>query len=290
LLPVKVSEYVTAPKLISSADAGSVRERFPLSSPEDRMRIAGIKIFIDGGVSASLAAVLEPYVGTQNNRGQLFFTEDEVSALVRDCAAADLQLIAHTMGERAQRLLCAAAERVPQRGVVRAEHGGVFMTEPATLDRFIESGVLPVPNAVFLYTMCDFIPESVGPQALRGRLPLRTMADRGVVLAGSSDSAGSELRHANPFFGIWCAVARTSFRGDVLEPEQAISVDEALYMHTAGAAAAGGQAATKGALEVGKAADVVILNTDPRALPADDLLAVHPDYVFVDGQQRYAAT
>ena len=47
-----------------------------------------------------------------DERGQLYFDEAEISALARDCASADLQLIAHTMGERAQHLLCAAAQGI----------------------------------------------------------------------------------------------------------------------------------------------------------------------------------
>ena len=103
----------------------------------------------------------------------------------------------------------------------------------------------------------------------------------------SSDGSGSEVRHLNPFFSIWCAVKRQTFTGQIIDPEQRVSVDEALKMHTIYPAAALGEQDSKGSLEAGKLADIVVLNRDPMGMTGDELLDVKADYVFLGGREVY---
>ena len=91
-------------------------------------------------------------------------------------------------------------------------------------------------------------------------------------------------------FGIWCAVERTTYRGEVIEAAQAISVEEAIRMYTLNAAKLLQHDRDKGSLEPGKLADVIVLDRDIRKLRGEELRDARVDKVFVEGRQVYERT
>jgi predicted amidohydrolase YtcJ len=88
-------------------------------------------------------------------------------------------------------------------------------------------------------------------------------------------------------FGVWCCVARRSFLGETVEPDQVLSVEEALRVHTVNAADAM-SLPDRGSLEDGNLADFVVLADDPRAVPVDSIPDIAVDYVFVGGRPVYS--
>jgi predicted amidohydrolase YtcJ len=91
-------------------------------------------------------------------------------------------------------------------------------------------------------------------------------------------------------FSIWCCVERRGYSGDVIEPEQAITVEEALWMHTRGGALVLGQDDDKGSIMPGKLADLVVLAEDPREVAPASLAEIEVDYVFLGGRLVYERT
>ena len=91
---------------------------------------------------------------------------------------------------------------------------------------------------------------------------------------------------SNPLFGVWCCVARRSFLGEIVEPDQVTSVEEALRIHTVNAADAMGLS-DRGSLEAGNLADFVVLADDPRTVATDLIPDTAVDYVFVGGRPVY---
>jgi predicted amidohydrolase YtcJ len=114
--------------------------------------------------------------------------------------------------------------------------------------------------------------------------------DEGVIPAASSDiGLGAEIEQSNPLFGIWCCLAREGYWGRQVEPEQAISFAEALRLFTLEGARALGMEHQIGSLEVGKYADIVILDRDPRAC-LDQLRHTSAEAVYVGGVEVYRST
>jgi predicted amidohydrolase YtcJ len=95
---------------------------------------------------------------------------------------------------------------------------------------------------------------------------------------------GSEREATNPLFSVWCCVRRQTYDERLIDPEQAISVDDALRMHTVNAAAVLGEAGVKGTIEPGKLADLVVLDRDPRTAAVDDIPAIGVHRVFLGGE------
>jgi hypothetical protein len=260
-------------------------------SSDDRFRIQGIKLFADGGLSAATAATLRPYAATirRGSRGRLSYTGRELRKLIGEIVEAGLQPMVHAVGERGQIAVCDAVESlqigsVGQRLRPRLEHGGNFVSGPQVVDAWERSGVLPVPNIVMLYSFGAFMPRYLGDYGNHGRFPLKMMVEEGWRPPSGSDITGDEPQATDPMFGVWTAVARRSVTGDQIEPEQALTVEQALRMYTIDAAAALGDEDVLGSLEPGKLADIVVLDRDPRDVPADALRDVKADLVFLAGE------
>ncbi|MCH7996348.1 MAG: amidohydrolase family protein [Chloroflexi bacterium] len=288
---IRVRSYLWVPAIMSLKEACAWQDHLTIRSHEQQMRVQGVKLFADGGYSAALAAVKLPYLNRKGARGKLALNRRQLVRAMVKTRAAEMQLIVHSNGERAQESMCRAAlelgESPTGRMRIRMEHAGNFVSDPGTRDLWREAGLLPAPQAVFLYTFGDYFPVYMGEYAKKGRFSFRTMLDEGWELPCSSDTSGSEMRHANPFFSIWCAVKRQTFLGEIIDPEQSVTVEEGIRMHTLYPAAALGEEDVKGSLEPGKLADAIVLDRDPRGFTGDELLDVKVDYVFLGGREVY---
>jgi hypothetical protein len=285
---LSIATYLWAPGTLSVEDACNWRERFNFRSASDRMWIQGLKLFADGGFTAAGAAVKRPYVVEPHGCGHLAFSPDSFSDAIRPAAEAGLQLAVHANGERAQELVCgelAANPDLPWRLRPRIEHAGNFVPDWKLTELWRQADIIAVPQPIFLYVVADFMPDYVGDYGHAGQLHLRRLIDEGWQLSTSSDVwVGSEQRQTNPLMSIWCCAARTSFLGNEIEPEQAISVDEALRMATIGGARVMGLDHDRGSLAPGKRADVIVLDRDPRSVPVDEIPNLSVDLVFADGR------
>lgn len=292
-LAVRLFVYLWAPGTVSLAEACRWPEQLTLRSPESLLRIQGVKLFADGGYSAASAAVKHEYVSRPGWRGAIALSDDQIADALARTQEAGLQLAIHANGDRAQEQVCAAIERAggaPEGSLrTRIEHAGNFAPDLAeTTDAWRRAGIVPVPQPVFLYTFGDYFPAYLGDYGKAGRFCFRTLLDAGWRLSGSSDVwVGSEELATNPFFGIWCCVKRETFNGEVIAPEERVSTEEALRMHTLDAAAVLGQEHAIGSLEAGKAADCLVLDRDPLACGDDELLDVRVDAVLLGGRLVY---
>jgi len=252
--------------------------------------VAGVKIFVDGGYSAAGAAVLKPYredLFGPDQLGRLFYSDDELVELVREADAAGLQVVAHVNGERAQRQVCAAARTARGTGAgnppVRLEHAGNVVTDFATLDAWEAAGAVPVAQAAFIWTMGDFIPDYLGEYSRSAMFPFRSMLEHGRRCASSSDGAASEMAQFNPMFGVATAMRRLACTGNLVNPEERISLWDAVAMHTVDAAAAMGLS-DRGTLAGGQRADIAVLSADITESDPDALAQVEADGLMIGGK------
>ena len=123
------------------------------------------------------------------------------------------------------------------------------------------------------------------PPGLR-LVPLRSLLDAGVTVAGSSDYPVS---HFDPLAAVRAAVLRRTRSGAPFGAEEAISVAEALRAYTHSAAAALGVEHQVGTLEPGKQADLVLLSADPLAIGPERLGEVRVRGTWRAGRQVFAA-
>jgi predicted amidohydrolase YtcJ len=226
-----------------------------------RLRLGGIKLFADGGMSSRTAAVEAAYTVPAGEKGVLLQPPAELAAMVRRCADAGFQVGIHAQGDRGIRAALDALEPVarddnPQRH--RIEHGGLFT---ATLRRrAARSAIHVVSQPPFLSVLGDGFLEAFGPERSADLYPFASLRDEGVLVAGSSDAP---VVAASPLLGMRDAILRRTEGGADIGPGERLSAAEALAMYTSRAAFVDHRDGELGGLAVGRPADLTILDNDP---------------------------
>ncbi len=235
------------------------------------LKIGGLKGFVDGSLGSHTAAFLEPFTDQPASRGLLVTTEDELEAWTQGADAAGLQVAVHAIGDRANRIQLDIFERVaakngPRDRRFRIEHAQHI--HPNDLARF---GKLQVIASMQPYHAIDdgrWAEGVIGQQRCETTYPFRSLLDTKARLAFGSDWF---VAPAEPLVGIDAAVTRRTLDGKNSTgwiPAQKIAAQEALRAYTSDAAYAGFAEKELGTLEVGKLADLVIIDRnilDPAA-------------------------
>ena len=252
---------------------------------DERLTVGAVKFFVDGGITGAAGAFHDDYAHEPGNRGALKLPREETFEMVRRIDEAGLQISTHVVGDRALDLLLDAYEAHPPSWGKRhrLEHAGHLCMTPDRIARIKGMGLIPVMTMPFLSSFGDFLPHYLGERA-EGAFALRRLLDAGLPVAGSSDSLGAQPESLDPWFGMWCSVARRTYRGALLAPEEAVSPLEALSTYTTHAAYADHAEGRVGSIAPGMLADLVVLDRDPAALTADELLAVTPVATILDGE------
>jgi predicted amidohydrolase YtcJ len=113
---------------------------------------------------------------------------------------------------------------------------------------------------------------------------MRSLLAAGARPPGNSDTAGAQPFSCNPWYTMHCMVNRQNRSGLVIDPQEALSVTEALRGFTVDAAYGCGMEADRGSLETGKRADLAVLTEDPFSVPASRLKEVTSALTMVGGQ------
>ena len=253
-----------------------------------------MKLFVDGGTSSHTAAFYEEYLDAPGKRGALTYELGELTDYIRDSFDAGAQVALHAAGDLAQDISLAAFELAGARAGdgrrSRIEHGANTAWSERRTAWCKRLGVLPVPNLGFIYNYGEFWPRALGERRSRECVPLRSLLGEGLEVPGTSDTTGGDPRLLNPFHNMWCAIARTTFTGRTIDPDQRIDREQALTMYTRYAAHAGFWEDSRGTLEPGKLADIVVLEQAIDEVQDGDFDRLSVAHTIVDGQLVYSAS
>jgi predicted amidohydrolase YtcJ len=258
----------------------------------DWLRIGGVKMSIDGGITGRNACFHEPYENDEHNHGIIRIQQDELNHTVQVCHDADLRCCVHAIGDKAFDMALDAYENAIEHSPRkdhrhRIEHMGNWLATPKLIQRMVRSGIVAIPNIAFAYYIGDAILDCVGEKRLTKAFPFRTLLKSGVIIAGGSDSPG--YWPVDPLRDIATAASRKMRWGDVWVPEERISVSEAFAMHTTTASWVGFEENEKGTLEAGKLADIAVLAEDPFAIQPEKIRELKVEMTLVGGELKYQA-
>jgi predicted amidohydrolase YtcJ len=256
------------------------------------LRVGGVKMSIDGGITGRNACFYDPYEDDEHNHGIIRIEQDELNETVQKCHDAGLRCCVHAIGDRAFDMALDAYENAVQRSPRkdhrhRIEHMGNWLSTQERMDRMVRSGIIAIPNIAIGYYVGDAILDCVGEKRLTKAFPFRTLLKNGVVIAGGSDSPG--YWPVDPLRDIAACVSRKMRWGDVWVPEERISVSEAFAMHTTTASWVGFEENDKGTLEVGKLADIAVLADDPFEISSERIKDLKVEMTLVGGEVKYRA-
>jgi hypothetical protein len=236
---------------------------------DDRLSLGHLKVYADGTLTGGTAAFRDD-LGVVTQAASFFHEPGELVALIERAWTDGWRVAVHAQGDLAISLVLdgfdAGARAAPRADArPRIEHAG--FPRGTEIARMRAIGVIAVHQPTYLFDYGDEYIASLGE--LAGELqPWRDELDAGVRVVISSDSDVSSYR---PLATIANAMRRETRTGTVLGARHRLSLDEALFAHTADAAFAVGLENRVGSLEPGKAADLTIVSSDLRRLAPGEI-------------------
>jgi predicted amidohydrolase YtcJ len=125
--------------------------------------------------------------------------------------------------------------------------------------------------------------ENMGPDRTKTGFKFKTLIEAGLQPAASTDMTGIYLGNVEPFTAMEAMVTRRSDDG-IFEPQEAITVEDALRMWTIWPAKAIGEAEHRGSIEVGKLADMTVLTEDVMTIAPEMIHTVTAAQTIVGGR------
>lgn len=252
---------------------------------DEFFKIGGLKLFGDGSLGSRTAAMYDPYPGDVENRGILRYHDDELYRLMEKAARAGLACTIHAIGDRCVRQIIDATMRLRVEPAYknlfhRIEH--VQSIRLSDIPLLKSSGLFASMQPVHIANDIPMIHQSWG-HIKEEAYAFRSMLDAGIPYAFGSDSP---IETINPFLGIYSAIKRRHLnnpRLEALNPNEGISVEQAIDGYSIGAAAASRSDMIRGRIQSGYLADLIVLE-DYRKLPAEYWLEARSLFTMIDGE------
>ena len=256
---------------------------------DSRINVDCIKIFIDGVLEGQTGAVLEPYLGT-DNYGQLYLEQEVLNAVVTRFDSENIQIHTHAIGDRAVRSTLDAFEyAISMNGKTDNRHhiSHLQMIDEEDIPRFSELGV--AANFQAAWALPDeYITEintpELGIERVNRMYPIGSVFRANGLIVGGSDWAVSTM---NPLVAIETAVRRQDPDDRVsgfLNKNESIDLTEMLKAYTINAAYLMHREEYTGSIEVGKAADLIILERNLYNIPVDEISEVKVLQTLLEGK------
>ncbi len=275
----------------------------PLRHGGPRLRIVGIKTFLDGGMLTGSAYMRQPWgvskifaIDDPIYRGVLFIPRERLLPIVRTTVESGLQFTAHSVGDGAVHTLLDVYEEVnkttpvgPTRPCLTHSN---FMSREA-IDQAARLHVLADIQPAWLYLDTRTLLAQFGYDRLRYFQPLQSLFEAGVIVGGGSDhmqKIGSlrSINFYNPFLAMWVAITRRArgYEGR-LHPEEALSREQAIRFYTINNAHFLFLEDRIGSLEEGKQADFVVVDRDLLTCPEDEIKETRALSTYLDGKRVF---
>jgi predicted amidohydrolase YtcJ len=251
---------------------------------DDRLRLGGVKVSIDGACTFRNAAVYEPYPGEPDNVGLTRVEQGELDRLVAAADAAGLQIAVHAIGPRAVDMALEAFERIGPGGQRarlrhRIEHA-YLPPRPGQFAWMRRLGLLLSTQPAFIPSVGDAWFEIFGEAAVARMVPLRSALDEGLTVLANSDCPTAPPA---PLTGIAAAVCRRTSSGRELSAAEAVAVGEAVDMYTAAPAVAAHEDGRRGVIAPGAHADLVGLARHPAEVDPSEIAGIPVVLTVVEG-------
>lgn len=269
---------------IAELEALGVRTGFG----NDRLKIGAIKMSIDGGLSAPLFWSTTPYEGRPGFYGAQRIPDDAFYRVARRAHELGWQIGTHVMGDAAVVMVVDQLERIlterPRPDHRHYLHHVAVMPPRATLDKMARLGIMVASQPGFTVGLGAYAVEALEGDREATQNPSRTLLDHGIRV-----SYGSDGGPYGPLVALYAAVTRRGWDDRVYGPGEAVSVREAIRLHTLEPAYFTFDEKTRGSLAIGKAADLVVLGQDPLTIAPERLREIPIERAIVGGREIYSS-
>ncbi len=279
----------------------------------DRLTVAGLKLYADGALGSRGALLFTPYSDAPDHVGFEITSPDEIARQATRALEKDLQVCVHAIGDKGNHQVLNAYERAlgtkRPKVPLRIEH--VQVLQSSDIPRFAQLGVIPSMQPTHCTSDMYWAEARLGPDRIRGAYAWRSLIENGSWIPGGSDFP---VERPAPLDGIYAACTRKdkmsvpSSQEDISryfqtgsssdEPdrykhgwygEERMTRREALHAFTINAARAAGLGHILGSLEKGKYADFVILSGNLEEIPDQGIPSLKILATYMAGEKVYSS-
>lgn len=267
------------------------QNRLPIISyAKGLLTVKAIKQYMDGALGSYGALLLEPYTDKPEHTGHIITPMPDLEKMANFAYDHNLQLCIHAIGDKANKEVLNLYERIGKRDILRkdlrwriehAQH-----VSPEDFERFEKLGVIASMQAVHCTSDAPFVEKRLGHQrAQLESYAWRSLIDKGVHIANGTDTP---VESVNPFECMYAAVTRKRLdTGLAFYTEQKMTRTEALKSYTIWNAYAGFEEDIKGSITPGKAADIIILDTNLLNCPEEKIATAKVKTTIMNGKTIY---
>jgi hypothetical protein len=273
----------------------------PTGAGDDWVKVGPIKLFLDGGMLNGTAYMRQPWpkgptyqVTSDDYRGLLFTEPEQLNMVVEEGAKRGWQITAHTAGEAGMDVLLDAYEFVNRSVPIKEKRFCIThanFPSQHNLERCRDLGVCADVQPAWLYKDGATLIDVLGAERTRWFQPYKSWLAYTTIGGGSDHMLRFDPHDStnpwDPWLGIWVAVTRTLERGGVHRPEECLTREQAIRLYTINNAYLHQEEKVKGSLEVGKLADLILIDRDVLTCPADDIRGTKVLLTVVGGKVVY---
>ena len=252
----------------------------------DWVKVGGMKLTCDGSISERTARLSEPYKGRPDDYGIIVMDQDALYEHAIKAHNADWQIGIHANGDVGIDIALSVYERLQKEYYrpdprFRLEHCTVINKD--LIRRMQALNVIPNPFSTYVYFHGEKM-INYGAERLENMFALRSFLDAGINVTQTSDYPPGPF---DPMMALQSSVTRTDWQGTSWGTSQKVTVEEAIKIGTLNGAYASYEEHSKGSLQVGKLADLVVLGDDPTQVDPMKLIETSVERTMVGGKWVY---
>jgi len=255
----------------------------------DRLNVRSVKFYADGALGSRGAAMKAEYTDRHNHFGALLSSVEDLEGVAKRIAATEFQMNTHAIGDSANYVVLKTykellSDQKDRRW--RVEHAQIV--DPADFHLFDEENILPSVQPTHATSDMYWAQDRVGEERIKGAYAYKKLLQQSKMLALGTDYP---VEQVNPFLTFYAAVSRKDTSGypdDGFRADQALSREEALRGMTIWAAYSNFEESEKGSLEIGKAADFIMLDEDLMKVAIEKVPEMKVSATYSNGELVYS--
>jgi len=253
------------------------------------------KIFVDGVVEGSTAYLKKPYNHQPESYGELLWNIDSLNKMSSALDKADFQIHVHSIGDAATSVTLYAFAFAEFQNGKRDSRNSIThlqLVDSSDINMFKKLGVIAVLQP-YWFSKDDYyyniqVPY-LGQKRADEEYPMKSFFDKGVVVASSSDYPVTIP--CNPLEAIQYGITRSEFNTtdstEILWPEERVSLEQMIRSFTINGAYANFLENETGSIEVGKKADLVVLDKNLFEIPVNEIHKVKVLMTMFEGKEVF---
>ena len=253
---------------------------------DEWVRVGAMKLACDGSISERTARLSESYIGRPNDYGIIVNDEEVLYEQAVKAHKKDWQIGIHANGDVGIDIVLNVYERLQKVYYrkdprFRLEHCTVINDD--LIRRIKALKAIPTPFSTYVYWHGEKMKE-YGKERLERMFAVKSFLDAGINVTQTSDYPPGPFE---PMMAIQSSVTRRDYNGNLWGPSQRITVEEAIKVGTIYGVYASFEEQIKGSLEVGKLADLVVLDQNPLKVDPMSIIDIPIQRTMVGGKWSY---